>query len=119
MQRDFWCRFLHWGYLLQSCFVSLSRSRNYFEKICLAESGKYPNALHEGHFKPEKVVWNVKKRYKKSLGEFLQEGKCEGKPVPSFDGKPRSGEYYVYALVKSRKGKQELIKVELIYLLGH
>ena len=95
-----------------------SRIRNYFEKICLAESGKYPNALHEGHFKPEKVVWNVKKRYKKSLGEFLQEGKCEGKPVPSFDGKPRSGEYYVYALVKSRKGKQDLIKVELSNLIN-
>ena len=94
-----------------------SRIKHYFEDICLAESAAYPQALHWGSA-PDYKVRKVKDNYMRSLGEFLKEGKCHGKPVASDDGMPRGGEYYVYALVKSRKGKPELIKAEISNLIN-
>ena len=94
-----------------------SRIKNYFDDICLSESATYPQALHWGSA-PDYKVRAVKDKYMKTLGEFLKEGKNNGKTVLSDDGMPRSGEYYVYALVKSRKGKPELIKAEISNLIN-
>lgn len=94
-----------------------SRIRNYFETICSEQNAQYPQALHWG-YAPDYKVRKVKDAYIRTLGEFLKEGKYKGKPVPSFDGNPRTGEYYVYALVKSRKGKTELIKAEVSNLVN-
>lgn len=94
-----------------------SRIRNYFEKICQEKSAPYPQALHWGSATDNQVI-AVKREYMKSLGEFLKNGSRNGRAVPSFDGKPRSGLYYVYAMVKSRKGKTELIKLEVSNLVN-
>lgn len=94
-----------------------SRIRNYFEAVCNAKGAVYPQALHWGHGQNNKVRF-VKEEYSKTLGEFLQNAKYQGKPVMSDDGVDRAGVYYVYALVKSRKGKPEFIKEDVSNLIN-
>ncbi len=94
-----------------------SRIRNYFEEVCNAKGATYPQALHWGHGQNNKVRF-VKEEYSRTLGEFLQNAKYKGNPVISDDGIDRVGVYYVYALVKSRKGKPEFIKADVSNLIN-
>lgn len=93
-----------------------SRIKHYFQSICQKYHVQYPNALHFGHGMNNRVG-DVKREYNATLGTFLKEGKYQGSVVESTDGKPRNGKYYVYALVKSRQGKRQLIRDDVSNLI--
>ncbi len=85
-----------------------TRIREYFSRICGKFHAPYPGALHICGGWSDRYVGKVKEEYKKSLDTFLKKGMYKGAKVPSSDGKDRSGEYYVFSLIKSPKGKPEL-----------
>lgn len=93
-----------------------SRIRKYFGTVCQKVRTVYPQALHIGHAQDNKVK-AVKEEYSATLGEFLKEGTYRGQAVLSSDEKPRAGKYYVYALVKSRKGKPNLTGTDVSNLI--
>ena len=84
-----------------------SRIKNYFTNVCQTHNAPYPRALHAGGI-PIKVVAMIKSEYSDTLGEFLKNGTYHEEKVLSDDGIDRQGEYYVYAMIKSPKGKPEL-----------
>lgn len=94
-----------------------SRVRKYFEQVCKGKGAAYPQALHIGHGQ-DRAVRFVKQEYAKTLGAFLKEGTYQGRRILSGDGKRRLGEYYVYAIVKSRQGKQALVQSGISNLIN-
>lgn len=94
-----------------------SRIKKYFELVCQNCHAVYPRALHVGHGQDNKVRL-VKEEYSATIGDFLKKGTYKGQVVISCDGKPRMGKYYVYALVKSRRGKQNLISTDVSNLIN-
>lgn len=94
-----------------------TRIKNYFTQICEKYKVPYPRALHFGGGWTNKFVGLVKREYSKTLGDFLQNGTYNGIVVPSADGRDRSGEYYTFALIKSPKGKPELLSEDVSNLI--
>ncbi|MBR5970863.1 MAG: hypothetical protein IK016_11050 [Lachnospiraceae bacterium] len=85
------------------------RIRTFFQRVCRETGANYPMDLHVNESKTNnETVGRVKEYYRPKLGEFLTKGTYDGQDLLSDDGKPRKGKYYVYAYVKSRKGKETL-----------
>ena len=93
-----------------------SRIRRFFTRVCNDVGATYPQDLHmDSSNNPNKRsrVANVKSKYTKQLAGFLKDSKYNNDVLRSDDGKERQGEYYVYTLVKSKKGKTELVKEQV------
>lgn len=78
-----------------------TRIKRYFQKVCAAAHGNYPEDLHNS-----RKEGAVKTEYTRTIADFFRNGSYKGRPVAADDGKPRSGSYYIYAIVKSKAGKK-------------
>ena len=86
------------------------RIEEYFKKVCESAGTNYPVDLHYSRYVDNKVQEALtKKQIDKTLSEYLQYGTYEGKSL-LIDGKEteRKGQYYIFVLLKSKKGKEEL-----------
>ncbi len=91
------------------------RIEQYLRAVCEQVGAVYPQDLHVGESRNGKKVREVKIRLGETLNEFFYRGTC-----PAGNGgaaerlnrmETRRGKYHIFAMVKSREGKRDLLKL--------
>lgn len=82
------------------------RVTEYLKRVCQKTGHRYPRDLHlaKAGSRNGGAVHEVKAEINASMAEFMRAGTYEGEPVRNSE---RVGKYYLFAIVKSRRGKQD------------